>query len=66
MREGGTGWLGVNGACRYLDCSRTHLYGAIRAGKVPTRRLGTRIRIRVCDLDAYLERGAPEERGRVV
>ena len=54
-----TGWLGVNSACRYLDCSRAHLYAEIKAGKIPTRRLGSRIRIRIADLDAYLERGSP-------
>ena len=51
------GWLGVNSACRYLDCSRAHLYAEIKAGKSPTPRLGSRIRI--ADLDAYLERDAP-------
>jgi excisionase family DNA binding protein len=53
------GWLGVNSACRYLDCSRAHLYAEIKAGKIPTRRLGSRIRIRIADLDTYLERGSP-------
>ena len=50
------GWLGINSACRYLDCSRAHLYAEINAGKIPTRRLGSRIRIRIGDLDAYLQR----------
>ena len=50
------GWLGINSACRYLDCSRAHLYAEIKAGKIPTRRLGSRIRIRIADLDAYLQR----------
>jgi len=53
------GWLGVNSACRYLDCSRAHLYAEIKAGKIPTSRLGSRLRIRIADLDAYLERGSP-------
>ena len=56
--QGLSGWLGVNSSCRYLDCSRAHLYAAVKAGKIPTRRLGSRIRIRISDLDAYLERGA--------
>jgi excisionase family DNA binding protein len=51
------GYLGINGASRYLDCSRSHLYAEIRRGRIPTRRLGSRIRIRIADLDAYLERG---------
>jgi excisionase family DNA binding protein len=50
------GWLGINSSCRYLDCSRAHLYSEIKAGKIPTRRLGSRIRIRITDLDACLER----------
>lgn len=46
-------WLSINSACEYLDCSRAHLYAEIKAGRIPTGKLGARIRIHTDDLDAY-------------
>jgi excisionase family DNA binding protein len=50
--------LRVDDAARYLSVSPTTIRRAIRARKLPTRRLGQVLLIPVKALDAFLESGA--------
>ena len=44
-------WLSVGEACRYLSIGRTCLYDLVRAGELPERRIGRRLRFLTTDLD---------------
>lgn len=46
--------LMMNGATRYTSCTRTHLYAAMRQGKLKARKAGRRTLLSVDDLDAYI------------
>ena len=42
------------GAVRYTSLSRTHLYEALRLGRLKAKKCGRRTLIAFADLDAYL------------
>lgn len=46
--------LSVEGAARYMDCSRWTVYRLIEAGKLQAVTVGTRTKVRPADIDAYL------------
>lgn len=48
-------WLGTQEAARYLGVTARTLYRFIDEGKLPAYRLGRVIRLKVDDLDAFLE-----------
>ncbi len=47
--------LRISEAAAMLGIGRSKMYGLIRAGKVRSILVGDVMRIRVCDLSAYLE-----------
>jgi excisionase family DNA binding protein len=51
--------LTVNQLAGRLAISRDTVYRLVRAGKLPTVRVGERIRFRSEDVDAYLDREIP-------
>lgn len=53
--------LGVEDAARYIGCRRTHMFQLIREGLVPSFKLGRLRRIRVADLDRFVEERLTEE-----
>lgn len=55
----GTAYLSVNGSAEYLSLSRWTIYKLIRDGELRAFRVGSRLRLRISDLDAYAERGSP-------
>jgi excisionase family DNA binding protein len=55
-------WLTVKQACRRLKVSRNTLFRMIDQGEVPAYRIGWMIRLRVAEVEAYLqERDDPED-----
>lgn len=46
--------LSVEGAARYLDCSRWTVYRLIEAGELQAVTVGKRIKVRPADIDRYL------------
>ena len=57
--ESRTALLTVNEAAAYLASSRWTVYRLVRRGELRALRVGDRLRFRLEELDAYLERGAP-------
>jgi excisionase family DNA binding protein len=54
-----TALLTVNDLAGMLRIGRAQVYRLVAAGEISTVRVGTRIRFRPKDVDAYLERAAP-------
>lgn len=48
--------LTINDVAELLAISRDSVYRLVRAGKLPSLRVGARIRFRATEVDAYLER----------
>ena len=55
MRSNDSGWLTVNQACRRLGITRRRLFRLIDEGELPGYRIGHWIRLRVADVEAYLQ-----------
>lgn len=51
----GSPWLGTTEAARYLGVVPRTLYRMIDEGRIPAFKLGRVIRLRVADLEAFLE-----------
>lgn len=47
-------------AARLLDCSIQMIDKMVKAGRIPARKLGTKVLIRVADLEAALEAWSPQ------
>jgi excisionase family DNA binding protein len=55
MDERQMGAMSVNEARRYLgDIGRTKFYELVNSGRIPKRRIGTRVVFLKCDLDDFL------------
>ena len=52
----GEGWLGVQGAARYLACPVSRIYDLVSLGRITPHRDGRRLLFRRSDLDAALTR----------
>jgi excisionase family DNA binding protein len=48
-------YMTVSDAARYMNCSRWTVYRLIQAGALKPLKVGSRLRFRVADLDAYVE-----------
>jgi excisionase family DNA binding protein len=46
--------LRIPAAARLLDISRSKAYAMVQAGQLPSVRLGASLRVRVTDLDRYV------------
>jgi excisionase family DNA binding protein len=51
-------YMTVQEAAEYMNCSRWTVYRLIQAGALKPLKVGTRLRFRPTDLDAYIEGGA--------
>jgi excisionase family DNA binding protein len=51
----GTDWIGTTEAARYLGLTPRTLYRMIDEDELPAYRIGRVIRLRVADLDAFIE-----------
>jgi excisionase family DNA binding protein len=56
MNEQEIRWLGTLEAARYLGITPRTLYRFIDEGQVPAYKMGRVIRLKVSDLDAFIER----------
>ena len=57
--------VGVRAAAAYLTIGAETLYGLVRSGEIPHSRVGRSIRLRVSDLDQYVENHTSQKWTRV-
>lgn len=51
--------LSINECARFLGVARSTVYALVQREEIHPVRVGQRLRFRLADLDAYLERGSP-------
>lgn len=56
--------LGIEDAARYIGCRRTYMNRLIAEGIVPSFKMGQLRRIRVADLDEFIQQRLREEQQR--
>jgi excisionase family DNA binding protein len=55
------GWLTIQQAADRLGCSKAFLYDRTRTGKVPCHKIGTLVRFKASELDAWAADHGPQD-----